>query len=167
MQSPEFLKWIAENNELLHHICGKSCRGRYDLVDELHGVCLDYVERIWNRYESTHGASMSTHIYANLKWYLWKYMNRYERNASRNTSLEKKHENVKSSSPVGDLEALDEVQYLMKQADLSPQERYVIIMHDAYDNTFDEISEMTDVSKSTARHWYVQGMAKLREVIGS
>lgn len=105
-----------------------------------------------------------THVYANLKWYLWKYIKRKRK--QRGLFIELTSNSVSLEITNVDVDIIDDeeqVQLLIKQMlgnNISEAEiewySYIILMHDIYGYTYSEIGNIVSSPRSTISKWYHQ-----------
>lgn len=161
------LEWIAQNEKMVRKICSLCSRGRDDLVEDLYSYCLDRIQAIADTWDPEKGAKMSTHIFANLKWYLWKYMNRYERHCTKFAALEYGDDvpSRRLADSMPSIDAKEEVQFILEQ--LNDWDGYLLLMRDGHGYTFQEIAEANDLSKNTVRTHYWRAMERAQSLVCS
>lgn len=150
-------EFIVLHTPALRRLCRSKCRGRFDLCDDLWSECV--VERmpsIFKRYDGSLGASQLTHAYACLKWYMWKWMNRFERSGHGEL-----RDVGRADKSLLNLDSKDEVQYLLRG--LSEYDRLVITLYHIEGLTFKEIGEHLGVCKCTARNHYLRSLKNVRD----
>ena len=77
MTTEEIFRWIEDNYGLIVACVDRSKVARNpDEFDELLSECIDKIPQICNSYIPTMGAKLSTHVFANLKWYIYKWQHK-------------------------------------------------------------------------------------------
>jgi RNA polymerase sigma factor (sigma-70 family) len=137
-------------------MCKKSCRGRYDLIDEMMGEVVDRIERICNTWDPTYEVPLRAHVFINVRRYLWKWMNRRMKRLM--VSLPEQYEGAASQDDA--IAQRDSVQYILDGLD--DEHREVLEMYHLQHMTFEQIAYELDVSRSTVRKLYHNALAQAR-----
>lgn len=149
-------EWILENETRLRYLCRLGCRGRYDLVDDLyHDVVLARMPNIWDQYDSER-AAFWTYASKNLRFYIWKHMNRRARRATDDL------ENVEEPVEYFDLGSSLRVHDLLDGLD--ENEKRIIVCRFVYELTYKEIADLIGVSRPIASRMCNEAIDRLREI---
>lgn len=143
----------------LKALCKRSCRGRFDLVDELMGRVVDVMPQIEEAWDPTFDVPFRAHIFSSLRWYLWKWMNKRMR--IEVVPFEPLREDHKAACDLStdDREELNVILSLIDE-----DERQVIEMVWLEELSLKEVSETIDESRATVRRLYESGMEKLQRI---
>jgi len=163
-----YWEFIVENEAALRATCRFMCRGRYDLVDDLFcDCCVARAEDIWNTYDPTHesGASLDTHMFGNMRRYMWKWMNRMGRPYGERHYVQPADDfDAGGNHAFVAIDDRDEVQYILER--LPEFQRTVLLMYLAKDMTFAEMADVMGCARGTARNHYLRALAAARELVG-
>lgn len=158
------LEWIADNMDLVRAMCWRQANDDTNVADELFSVCVDYADRVADTYDAAYGTRFVTHMYANLKWYVYKAATKPQRVVTF-TSLGVQDaatlENIYEHA-FPDLDAGEQVQYVWER--LTEFEYLMIYLRHIDGMTFAEIGEVTGVSKNTACGDYERAIARARSI---
>ena len=175
-------EWILLHEADIRAMLARTCRKRYDLIDDLWSeVIVEKCEQCMNAYDPHHPsrASLKTYMMVNLRMYVWKWVNRLGRPHRERgfVSLEKwSHTTNKYDVEQGPFakvidakqkhDDIDEVNSILEQ--LSEYDRYLLELKHIHDLTFDEMAEIIDVSaKTTARNHYRAALARAKSIAAS
>lgn len=168
--------------DTLQSICAKSCRGRFDLVEEMFSdVVLWRVQNAFHTYKAWRG-ELEGHVFGTIRWYCFKWMNERLRRVTREpcvTDLQpsqaqsSNHRGAMELEPAasGDIDAYiaheckEEVQRLL--ACLDAQHKRIVFLHDGMAWTFDEIGFQERKSESWAKQHYHQAVQLIRERVAA
>lgn len=165
------LDWFVEHQDMVHHLCRRACPTRQDIKDELVGVCAVYVENIASTYKGKFGATLTTHMVGNLRWYVYKWVKKYfdgrqtKNGLVRDLAMSPAMQNViRDRSSTGDrlaFEAGEEVQVLRERVG----DYYVelLLLRHGQELTFRQIGAQLGCSRTTASKRYGQALAAARE----
>jgi DNA-directed RNA polymerase specialized sigma24 family protein len=159
------LKWLAANEEAVKRLARKALGGRRQphLEDELWGVAVDRVERVYELWEEDKGATRHTFICRNLRWYFFKYLKKKTRR--RGETLYDEHPTYRD--PEGVDAALDAASELPDVLEgLSELDVWILEAKHKYDKIFGEIADELNCSKGTAVRYYQQALQRARDLNG-
>jgi RNA polymerase sigma factor (sigma-70 family) len=149
------LQWLEENPRAVRWLLRKYPSHMHD---DLWGVCVDRAEAIMATWDGTKGATMGYHMVKNLRWYMWKWVRRRQRDAERHPE---NSERVGSTYVAPDtLEHSDEVRSVMDR--LTPYERHIVVLHAVDGMSFEQVAELVHSSKNTVRLQYLAAVEKAR-----
>ena len=143
-------------------MCLRAAYGRSDLADELFGECLDRVDGCFRTWDIEHPSqrSLNGHVKNSLRLYCFKWMRARYIKQSRTQPL---CVDVDATDEThGNLDVADEVYYIM--ARLSALDAKILHMYTVDGLTFIEIGEALGFSKSTARNYFNQALARAQEI---
>ena len=148
-------EWILKNEKRLKGLCVAGCRGRTDLVDDIYSdVVLVRMPNIWKMHDPERG-SVWTYASANLRRYIWKYMNKRCRLAVSDL------DDAPEPGVHVDFDVKTRVSELM--VCLSAEEQRVVVFRLVYEMSYKEIAVTIGVARPTASKIYKQALAKMRE----
>lgn len=145
-------------------LCRRYCRGQ-DVVCELQSECTYRLPYIVNTYIVGSSASLRTHVFANLKWYLWKLMNARARHGQQYEHVGEHVERLDSVHVPQVSDASDEVQSILDA--MPPYERSILVLYHLCGMTLPEISGVIDVSYGTARVHYKKSLQLAQQIAAS
>ncbi len=151
--------FVVEHMDIIERIARKSCRGRYDLVDELMEDAFDRTPRIVELWNPVYGVSLEAYVFGTLRRYMWKWMNKNFARLEKNELLEDEHAQPQSL----DFETRDEVNSILERLD--EYDRTLLVLYFFRGNTFKEIAAILNVSKGTARNHFRIALKRAKEVV--
>lgn len=154
----EAWKWLTEHEVEVRNLTYKACRGAEYLCDELMEVVYDRIIRIHDLYDASFDVPRDAYMYIQLKWYLWKWMNKNY----RKLAVVPLSDDIGQYEDDAKLDTADEVQFLLDQ--LSPYDRELIVLRHLGGLTYEAMGEVLNVTKTTARKYCLAVEQKLREV---
>jgi DNA-directed RNA polymerase specialized sigma24 family protein len=138
--------WYLENELLIRSLVQKFGGG-----DELYEEVWDRLPRLFELYDESKG-KISSYVYANLRWYLWKKVNkRVAVHAPKDRAVD----------PSNELVARDEVQSIIESVDAFDAE--MLILRHLRELTYKEIGIHLGVNKTTARKYVLEAEEHARE----
>lgn len=157
-------QFVVDNEAALRATCRMQCRGRWDLVEDLYSECvIGRAQAIYETYDPDHssGAALATHMFGNMRKYMWKWMNRLGR-----PYCERLH-----SQPADDFDAaeeldlrrddIDEVQVLLSR--VTEYEKNLLLLHYVHEYSYAEMGRrFLGCSKGTAKRHTDLAMESLR-----
>lgn len=162
--------FIEREYESLKYLCVRYSRGQQDLVDDLMADVITLrMPGVVATYKLGASATLRTHVFANMKWYLMKQMDARDKHHVRFgatlVSGESGQENHGEDSTIVDVAAAsDEVQYILSL--LTPYDRSLISLYHLCHVGFEELGDILGVSYGTARKHYRQALARAKESVG-
>ena len=161
------LKWTAEHLSDVQRVCVRACCGRWDLVDELFGCCLDKVQNCCDSYRGDLYPDMplEKHVLWALSLYCWKWMVKNAKHVERWQTNGESHHGLVAVvfDHVYEHETKDTVYYVMER--LTDDERKLLVMHDVYEMTMREMSDALGIALGTVHGRYSKALAHAREVL--
>lgn len=142
-------------------LCRRYCRGQ-DVVEELQSECAERLPSIVNTYVMGSSASLRTHVFASLKWYLWKLMNQRARHGQQYEHVGDRVERLDSVHVSETSDAADQVQSILDA--MPPYERSILVLHYLCGMTLPEISGIIDVSYGMTRAHYKKSLLLAKQV---
>lgn len=164
--------FVLKHERELRNLCAVMCRGRNDVIDELYSDCvIGRAPNIWATYDTNHESctTMRTHMFTNMKFYMWKWMNCMGRRYSErnDTSLSSTYDipgNNQDITLILDLK--DRVEVILDR--ISEYDADILYMYHWEGLTFKEMAERLGVlSKGTARNRYIEAMKAARDALES
>lgn len=152
-------EFLLENEKGLRLLCRQMCRGRIDLCDDLYSEIIDRVHDVYKNYDGT-SASLKTHMYKNLRWYLWKWMNRRGRKYAEREQESLPEEYDVAGAASLNLDDADEVNVILSR--LSDYDRLLLMMYHMQGLTFQEIGTVIGATKGTVRNHYLKALERAR-----
>ncbi len=118
---PDCWDFVIENENKLKAFVEVACRGNYHLLDDIWAACImDRVQNIHATYDPRHesGASLKTHMFASIRFYIYKYMNKQAQGRVKGGKYQGQlsteyDEEAEESRAVIELEAAETVQYVL------------------------------------------------------
>jgi DNA-directed RNA polymerase specialized sigma24 family protein len=148
-------EYIELKHDMLRRVIARASGGRRDVEDEMfNDVCTLAVPRALRTYDSSK-ASLDTHVRTAVKCYALKWW------ASRRRYYAlHRPEGAGERVYVVDLDGVAGV--VERLESLTPYDRGLVVLKHLMGLTFEEMAEVLEVGKSTARLHYEAAMAKLR-----
>jgi len=149
----------------LRDLCRLSCRGRYDLIDEIfHDVVLvrlPFIIYNWGEADGGFRASLNTHVQRNLRWYIFKYLNARMRRFEKRVELD---ENLPGEcvAPLDAIANADEVQSII--AGLTSAERRVLLLYNVHGFNFSQLATALGCSVGHARGKYLEALEHAKQI---
>lgn len=167
--------FVVDNWHTLVRFCAQRCRGRYDLVDEMMSdVVVMRMPDIFRTYEEWRETPIEVHVFANLKWYVYKYLNAGGRRSTRETtnsvSLIGDEDDTRASHSPGLGEPSYEVDLETRMwvldiiSSLPETQGRLLFLRDVCQMTFLEVGAVMGYGKSTARLRYDEALCLAREL---
>lgn len=161
--------WIEREYDKLKTLVRNYCQLHPELADEMFSeVVAVRVAEAMMTYKPWMPAALRTHIYGNLKWYLYKYITDYERDGQRFTNgvtqeqLTRKAARTVALSKNRVLEVSDEVQYILEK--LPPYERALLTLKFMCGYSLHEMSGVLELSYGATRKRYNAALDAARRV---
>jgi len=151
-------EFVVEYMDAIERVARHSCRGRYDLVDELIEDAIDRAPRIIELWDPTYGIPLHVYVLNTMRRYMWKWMNKNFARLEKNELLEDEHAQPQSF----DLDTRDQVNTILERLD--EYDRTLLVLYFFRGNTFKEIGGILNVSKGTARNHFRIALRRAKEV---
>jgi RNA polymerase sigma factor (sigma-70 family) len=152
------LRWLAEHEPEVRRLAKRSCRGRYDLVDDLWEEAIDRVPRmvddLWDGERPVY-----PYVMANLRMYFWKWMNAQMDRHEMTCPLP---DDLAAPQPSVDPDVREQVQAILEQLD--PYDAALLSLCKLAGLTFEEIGHTMGVSKGTAWNHYQNALTAARRI---
>lgn len=164
--------FVIENEERLRSFVEVACRGNYHLLDDLWASCvMDRVEGIHATYDPQHisGASLKTHMFASIRFYIYKYMNKQAQGKVKGGKYQGQlstdyDEAAEESREVMELETRELVQYVMGK--LPEYDARLLKMYHWDEMTFQEMAdELGYHAKGSARLHYIAALKRATTIV--
>jgi hypothetical protein len=164
MSTAEVYQWIEDNYGMIISCVERSraVRSRTDEFDELVSECIDKIPGIIATYTPSMGTKLSTHVFANLKWYIYKWKHRrkfkaWQRGCERGAKPETYTEDHYTSQDIAVL--------LSRIEELVPckRTRWLITTLCAQELPLEKCAEHLGVDNQTAYVMYRDAMVLLKD----
>lgn len=153
---------LEREYEPLRRLCRKYARGQKELVDDLMADVITLrMPGVINTYKLGSSATLRTHVFACMKWYLYKQMHARDKHHKRWGAELTSNRGVDSIDTTA---ANDEVQYILSI--LSPYDRSLLSLYHLCHVGFEELGDILGVSYGTARKHYRQALTRAQEAVG-
>lgn len=154
--------FLIEYEKPLRRLARRMCRRRYDLVEELYShAIVDRIGRVLETFDPKRNVPVEMYAFKTLKWYCWKWMNRRMRLEVAPRVPFPPNLAVKAY----DQDDIDEVQTYLGR--LCPYDASLIQLHDLCGLTFEEMADILETTKGTARNHYNRAFDRLQGVAGA
>ena len=159
--------FIEIYRDALKGLVRRTCRGRFDLIDEIWSdVIIARCQECINTWDGV-SASLKTHVFGNLRWYIWKWLNsqcrRIERETPSGTFLQ--NEKADSHDVINELVVHDLVQTILDK--LPEYERALLTLYYLEGQSFEEIGDTLLTCKSTARTHVMKALAMAQDLVST
>lgn len=154
-------QFVIDNESAIKRICEVAAKGRVELAEELYSLSLERVPGIFRTFDESKGASISTHVYKNLAWYVWKWVKQKGR-----PKLERYQQAIPDGFDVVDakgsidIDTADEVNTILGR--LPKYDRLLLMLYHFTGLTYEEIGEVVGTSKSVICHDYAAALERAR-----
>lgn len=156
--------FVEKNLDDIYKLAKRCCRRRYDLVDDMvSDMIADRLPSIFENWDPTLGVPVEKKVWIDLRWYMYKWMNRRMR-------LEVvPFEQLEFEDSVPDTRVekhclKDEVEVILSK--LNPYDAGLLTMHHLGGMTFAEMGDALDISKGTAHKHYLKALSLAQELNG-
>lgn len=160
----ECWEFIELYHDSLRGLVKRTCRGRYDLMEEIWSdVIIARTQECIDTWDGVSSA-LRTHVFGNLRWYIWKWLNFQCTRMGRETPVGELPKCLPSREDGNliDLERHEVVQIILDR--LPEYERGLLTLYYLEGLSFEEISEVLGTCKSTARTHVMKALAIAQEV---
>lgn len=152
------LDWLANEMDwarrMSESLVSKTFPRHRHLIDDMTSECVDRADQVANTYDELKGASLSTHMKVNLRWYVFKRLRKMQR-LPRPTSIP-----VDLPERTPDTFQCQRVIVVMEK--LNELDRVIIVLRHVNDMSFQQIANELGVSRNTARTYYHEAMRAAR-----